>query len=99
MRAPKGSVNFQDDLIPGLVVYQDVLDHEKLAPLLHDRRILLIGGRQDEVTPIEAHTIPFYHALVNGGADARMEIVPDDHEFSASKEQIVQIILSWLAEE
>jgi len=81
--APKGPVSFQDDLLPGLVANQDALDHEKLAPLLHDRRILLIGGKQDEVTPIEAHTIQFYNALANSGADAGMEIVQDDHGFLA----------------
>jgi predicted esterase len=97
LRAPKGPVHFQDDLIPDLIAYQAALDHEKLAPLLHGRHVLLIGGQQDEVTPIAAHTIPFYRALTNSGADARLEVVPDDHEFSASKEQIIQIILNWLA--
>ncbi len=100
LRSPEGPVNFQDDLIPGLVAYQDALDHEKLASLLHDRHILLIGGWEDDITPMEAHTIPFYRALVNGGAaNVRIEAVQDDHEFSRSKAQIVQFILNWLREE
>ncbi|MCB9446547.1 MAG: alpha/beta fold hydrolase [Ardenticatenaceae bacterium] len=100
LRAPEGPVHFQDDLIPGLVTYQDALDHEKLAPWLHDRHVLLIGGWEDEITPIEAHTIPFYRALVkSGAAHVRIEAVQDDHEFARSKVQIVQLILDWLREE
>jgi alpha/beta superfamily hydrolase len=99
LRAPQGPVNFQDDLIPDLVANQDALDHEKLAPLLNDCHILLVGGWKDDVTPIEAHTIVFYRALINNGAaNVRIEAVPDDHEFSQSKEQIVQLILNWLPE-
>lgn len=97
LRAPKGPVHFQDDLIADLIANQDLLDHEQLASVLSDRRILLIGGWQDDVTPIEDHTLVFYRALISqGAAQVQIEAVADDHEFAKSKEQLVQFIQDWL---
>lgn len=98
LRAPNGPVHFQDDLIPDLVAIQDLLDHEKLAPSLSDRDILLLNGWDDEIVPIEEHTIPFYRALVkNGAAKVHIAAVQDGHEFAQMKDQLVRIILDWIS--
>jgi dipeptidyl aminopeptidase/acylaminoacyl peptidase len=100
LRTPKGPINYQADLIPDLIAYQDSLDYEKLAPVLKDRDILLIGGWNDDLSPIEDYQIPFYRALVENGANkVRIEAVHDGHEFSESKDQLVKIITDWLREE
>ena len=100
LRTPKGPVNFKADMITNLVENQDTFDYEKLAPLLEDRDILLIDGWDDEMAPIEEHTLPFYRTLVeNGAKDIRIEAVQDGHEFINSQDQIVQIILRWLKRE
>ncbi len=97
LRAPKGPVNFQDDLISGLIEYQDSLDSVKLAPLLKDRDMLLICAWNDDFVPIEDNTLPFYRSLLKNGADkVRIEAFQDDHEFSNSKDRIVEVVLDWL---
>jgi predicted esterase len=97
LRVPKGPVQFRNDLIQDLIENQHSFDYEKLAPQLVDRNILLIGGWDDDLTPIEEHTIPFYRALqLNGAAHVRIEAVQDGHEFSNSEDQIVQHLVNWL---
>jgi dienelactone hydrolase len=99
IRTPNGPVNFRDDLLKDLVENQASFDIDKLAPQLIDREILLIGGWDDHVIKIEDHMIPFYRSLVESGAKkVRIEAFQDDHEFSKSKDQLVQIILDWLHE-
>ena len=97
LRKPDGPVNFRDDTIPELIAYQESINYELLAPHLKDRDILLVGGWDDNLTPIEDHTIPFYRALLASGAlKVRIEAVQDGHEFSNSKDQIIKIVLNWL---
>jgi len=97
IRVPNGPVNFRDDLLSNLAENQASFDIEKLAPLLKDRDILLIGGWNDRITAIEDHILPFYRHLVkNGAAKAKIRAVYDDHEFSNSKDQLVEIIIDWL---
>jgi fermentation-respiration switch protein FrsA (DUF1100 family) len=97
LRAPKGPLRYRDDILQELITIQPKLDSRELAPQLADRDILLIGGWDDEVVPIEDHILPFYRALVAEGAEnVRIEAVQDNHEFAKSKDRLVQIILEWL---
>ena len=98
IRSPHGPVNLVDDLLADLVANQDTFDILRLAPLLKDRRVLLVGAWDDEVSPIEDHLLPFYRLLVEHGAqNVSIQAFQDDHEFSASREQLVQLIVSWLS--
>ena len=98
MRALNGPVHFENDTILDLIAIQDLLDYEKLAPALKDHDILLINGWDDDLVPIEEHTIPFYRALVeHSAAKVRIEAVQDGHEFAQTKDQIVSIILGWIS--
>jgi len=97
LRVPNGPLKFREDMIPNLIENQDCFDYQKQASQLKDRDILLIGGWDDDLSPIEEHTLPFYRSLVkNDPGKVRIEAVQDGHEFSNSKNEIVQIILGWL---
>lgn len=98
IRAPKGPVNFKDDILSDLVENLATFEIEKLVPLLKDRDILLIGGWDDRVVAIEDHILPLYRSLVEKGTNVRIEAFQDDHEFSESKDQLVQVIVNWLSE-
>lgn len=99
LRVPNGPVNFKHDVVPDLIEIQDLLNYEKLAPPLRDHDILLINGWDDDLVPIEEHTIPFYRSLIVSGANkVRIEAVQDGHKFSKTKDQIVSIILDWISE-
>jgi alpha/beta superfamily hydrolase len=98
LRTPNGPVRFQDDVISELIEMQGNLNYENLVLSLKDRHILLINGWDDDLVPIEEHTIPFYRSLVeNGAKKVRIEAVRDDHEFSKTKDQMVKIILNWIS--
>jgi dienelactone hydrolase len=97
IRAPNGPVRFGDDLLADLIANQASLDHERLAPSLKDRDILLIGGWQDTVVPVAEHILPFHRALAQSGARrARLVTFEDDHEFLESQDQLIAALLSWL---
>ncbi len=99
IRTPDGPVNYHDDLLTELVERQDEFDNLRLAPLLTDRKILLIGGWEDELVSLEDHLIPFYRALVRHGAEnVRIETIQDDHAFTKHQAQLVRIIVEWLSE-
>jgi hypothetical protein len=96
IRTPLGPVNFRDDLLAELIEHQEVFDLENLALSLKDRQILLIGGWEDGVVPVEDNLLPFYRALVSNGAQkVSIEVLQDDHEFSKSKDMLVEIISDW----
>lgn len=97
IRAPAGPVRFDDDLLADLMANQASLDHERVAPSLRDRDILLIGGWQDTIVPMAEHILPFHRALVESGAHrARLVTFDDDHEFLESQDQLVAVLLNWL---
>ena len=97
IRKPDGPVSFQDNLLEDLINNQETLDSQKLAPKLNDCEILLIGGWNDEISPIEEHLIPFYRALLeSGNPRVRIEVLNTDHEFSNSKDQLVERIVEWI---
>jgi pimeloyl-ACP methyl ester carboxylesterase len=98
IQAPEGPVNFRDDILSDLVANQAAFEINKLVPLLIDRDILLIGGWDDGVVPIEDHILPLYRSLAEKGAKVSIKAYQDDHEFSESKDQIVELIIKWLHE-
>jgi len=99
IRAPEGPVKYRDELLYDLVENQAIFDTEKLTSSLRDRDILLIGGWDDDVITIEDHILPLYRSLSKQGAKVRIEAFQDEHEFSKSKDELVQVIVNWLSRE
>jgi hypothetical protein len=57
----------------------------------------LICERLDEIAPMEESILPFYRALAAHGAPrVRLEGLPNDHEFSRTREHRVRMIVDWL---
>ena len=100
IRKPAGPVNLADNFLEDMIVNKDHLDSLRLAPLLKDKPILLIGAWDDEISAIEDHIIPFYRRLLeNGNGKAKIEAFQTDHEFSGCREQVVEAIINWLMSE
>jgi dienelactone hydrolase len=99
IRAPDGPVAFNDDILSDLIAIQETFDMEKLARALKEHSVLLVGGWNDSVIGIEEHLLPFYRILAaNGAKKVRIAALPDDHEFSSSRDQLVRLIVDWLRE-
>jgi dienelactone hydrolase len=96
IRAPKGPVNFRDDLLSDLIKNQTTFTIKQQLPYLKDRDILLLGAWDDEISPIEDHLLPLYRCLTSQRIKSRIAAFQDDHEFSKSKDQLVQEIIHWL---
>ena len=100
VRVPNGPVRFSDDLLQDLVRNKDLFNLQKLSPLLKERSMLLIGGWDDEVSTIEDQILPIYRSLAADHAGrVRIEALQDDHEFSKSRDRLVEIIAGWLRNE
>ena len=64
---------------------------------LANRHILLLGGTQDTIVPINSNHIPLVQALESENAShLEHEILNADHAFSNVRIKLAQIILSWL---
>jgi hypothetical protein len=58
---------------------------------------LLIGGWDDSVIEIENFILPFYRLLKqNHSTTVMIQAFQDDHEFSKSKDKLIQVIVRWL---
>ena len=96
---PAGPVNLLETFLEDMVANKDHLDPLRLAPMLKDKPILLVGAWDDEVSAIEDHILPFYRTLVeNGNEKVRIEAFQTDHEFSGCREQVVEVIVNWLVD-
>jgi pimeloyl-ACP methyl ester carboxylesterase len=70
----------------------------RLAPLLADRPVLLIGASRDTVTPLEAHHEPVVSAFRAEPVE-RLEhhVFPTDHALSDHRVTLARTILGFLA--
>lgn len=97
IRTPDGPVHLDEDMLDDLVAIRDAFDLENLVPSLAGRDILMIGAWDDEINAIENHLLPLYRSLVAHGAKkVRIEAFQDGHEFSSSKDRMVELIVDWL---
>jgi len=103
LKAPEGPVRFEEGKMPKDITSEDVskidstIDLRKCAPLIADRKILLIAGINDQYVTLENHMLPLYRELQNEGAEnVEFVFVQDDHSFSKSREKVSDIILDWL---
>lgn len=74
-------------------------DVQPNAKRLANRQILLVGGKRDDVIPLEKHHFPILHALqAENAIYLTHHILDDDHVFSNYRISLTQLIVSWLRE-
>ena len=103
LKAPDGPVRFEEGKMPKDMTLEDVqkidstIDLRKCAPLIADRKILLIAGSDDAMVTMENHMLPLYRALQNEGTEnVKFVMFQDDHSFSKSREKVSEVILDWI---
>ncbi len=105
LKAPVGPVRFEEGKMPKDITPEDVnkidstIDLRVCAPLIADRKILLIAGIDDPMVTLENHMLPLYRELQNEGAEnVKFVVIQDDHSFRKSREEVSNIILNWFKE-
>lgn len=70
------------------------------APALARKKLLLIAGARDQVTPVTLHHTPLVDALEKAGASELQErVYPNgDHSFSGQRIALAEYVTGWLAE-
>lgn len=75
----------------------DQYDVRMRAESLAGKDLLLIGGLDDQTTPVEDHMVPLYRSLQRHGAErVRVVIYQDNHAFGDSKEEIARELIAWI---
>jgi dienelactone hydrolase len=86
-----------DAVIREILDNEAVYGHTENALRLADRAILLIGGWDDSIAPIETVVLPFYRALRRQPkSDVTIIAYQDDHSFGESREEMASDIRAWL---
>jgi uncharacterized protein len=103
LKVPDGPVRFEEGKMPKDITSEDVtkidstIDLRKCAPLIADRKILLIAGLDDAMVTLENHMLPLYRKLQNEDSEnVTFVVLRDDHSFRKSREKISEIILNWI---
>jgi Dipeptidyl aminopeptidases/acylaminoacyl-peptidases len=72
----------------------DLIDY---VPALADKKILMIGAKQDIPVPMQYDHIPLYDALKKSYPNNVEEfVVDDDHAYSATRIAVMEATLNWL---
>ena len=75
----------------------DKYDLVKHAQDLSEKELLIISGWRDQQTTLEGHALPIIRALQSiGSEDITKVILETDHSFSGKKDELRNIIISWL---
>lgn len=97
-RAPQGPARFDVEAIT-----QEIIDHPEIYGLkenamkLADLEILLIGGWDDEESPIELFNLPLYRALkLVGAKKVTLIVYHTNHEFNGQNLQLATDIAEWM---
>lgn len=95
---PKGNIRLElDKYLNHWLNHLDDYDHVKYATKLKDKKILLIGGKQDRSVEVKDHILPLYRKLQEMKADSiLLEIFDDDHSFRNSRTQMFKMIIKWI---
>jgi alpha-beta hydrolase superfamily lysophospholipase len=97
-RAPQSTVRLDPNgLIEDIIANDSAYSHPRHAQSFARRPVLLVGGWNDLVCPVERELLPMYRALrAVPGSDATLIAYPDGHSFSASREQLANDVHAWL---
>jgi len=100
-RSPDGPARFDVDAI-----IQEVIDNPEVYGLrenaanLANSAILLIGGWDDELAPIELFHLPLYRVLRSAGAaKVTFLVYHTDHDFTGLNQRLAADIMEWLTRE
>jgi len=75
----------------------DDVDLLKAVPNLTTKRILLVGGWDDDNIRIETHLLPLYRSLMAQGADhVSIATLQDDHSFGNSRKELAELLVTWM---
>ncbi len=86
-------------LVEEVVAAGSGFDTSRRAPQLAGKRVLLVTGTRDEVTPTAQHHAPLLAALREAGAAHASEAVLDsDHAFSSRRIALARRVTGWLDE-
>ena len=103
LKAPEGPVRFEKGKMPKDIKPEDVttlnryIDLRISAPLIANRKILLIAGVNDPFVTMENHMLPLYRSLQSANArNVKFVVFQDDHAFSKSEVKIRELILNWI---
>jgi len=80
-----------------LLAHVERYDVKSRGPRLAGKRLLLVGGLDDQTVPIEDHLLPLYRALLEHGAEhVRVMAFQDDHGFGHSESPIANELINWI---
>lgn len=79
-----------------LIEHKQDIDLFNSVDILSKRKILLIGGWNDNLAPIEEHLIPFYRVFQKTSTDCRMLLLEADHPFKNALPELHNNILEWI---
>lgn len=85
-----------EDIHIWLSEHKNEIDLINSVDELSTKKILLIGGWNDNLTPIEEHTIPLYRFFQKKLSDCKMVLLEANHSFSNSFPDIQKNILHWI---
>lgn len=80
-----------------LMEHKYKLDLTKTVDTLYDKKILFIGGWEDNQVLVEKHIIPLYRAFKNKNPlNCKLILFDSDHSFNNVLSELHQSILSWI---
>jgi len=88
------------DLLEEMKIHQEVWYIPGHAHELREKHILLISGKEDDISELEIHHDPIAQALRNAGNGNLKEVlIPDGHSFHDTRIKLAHSILEWLEKE
>lgn len=97
-RMPRGPANVDvEETLKELEEGQDIYGLRENAARLADRRILLLGGWEDDKVTVEDVLLPLYRKLKeNGAKDVTFKVYHCDHGFSQVRDQVADDVYFWI---
>jgi uncharacterized protein len=90
-------------IMNGEEIHEWILAHKNEIDLLNtvdaisDKKILLIGGWDDNLSPIEENLIPLYRSFQRiKGSNCKIRLLETNHSFSNVLPELQQCILNWV---
>jgi uncharacterized protein len=103
LQALKAGAKVIRGIMNGEETHEWILAHKKEIDLLNtvdaisDKKILLIGGWDDNLSPIEENLIPLYRFYQRiKGSNCKIKLLETNHSFSNVLPELHQCILNWV---
>jgi hypothetical protein len=97
---PEPPIRTSASFVSDIVDNAERHDIRTAARLLRDRKVFLVGARNDETAPLAEHFLPLVEAARSApGAAVRDTIVPDTHALPATIRDVYAATARWLRAE